>query len=1392
MDKTPQPNSKSVLDIFEFTPESAVVSKTPLSITPVTRVTSDVRKRLNLNNSSGKNKKVKKDTTVECTPKSKTISVKPKGSLDFRTFDFTPISHKSNSGNIPTITPTSSKGLDIRKRLDLLEINPSDVQEMKSCMTELEKINDLPNCLCAIGCLLDKGVYKEECRSNILKEMPEFFGYYKGSNCAKSFDRIRKHLLNLQCGFKSVARSSFINSLEKHQSLKSFKKGEICTICNVNNASDKESENFSEFKNSIVKFYESQINFGKTMYDAYSQISKYNDSVLSEIFARDNSSQSPEMRTMSIKSIESLKADSSKIRENLESFQKNLDSHAARLYYATPIPHGQIIAMDQKLYCKPKCEDKSIGEIVKSLPNFKSIKCSVPDLNFELLFAEYEEHIKEFGYEKKRFFSSLGDKYQLKGARGGSSRQCLLAQTVVINMIQQIQLTDPNRYKRLFHEFSLGFLKRARFEQFDINNELKFPRLPRKKVALEYIDSLVRDNKILIGQSQISQKVKSTHPVSGEIVEIEIASRNVSFDDLRECTLQKHKKYLRASEPSFYENLTKESILKMLDDYGILDKHHESMEETELQNIIQMLETKRDIGIWYDHSTVGNRSHILFTFQIVYNKATFKCPPGMDIDDMQKDIETPEIYTLGISQATTDSERSFDEMRLNDLLTVSVPITFNGITFQDNFRISFGDNPVRCSEMGQNKSGHYRLSSLSLQMEEFDSFKDLTSYEHLSVSDKRTIACQGNFFDDVDNSDHINLQKVNSVEYCRKVKINFVDLKDAALKHEKALCGIKSTPAMLSKHPYTDLGLLNLHKWEVLPMEVLHDLKGLVKKSFEHIPGKIHLGDDDVVKSAHEIVHKSGDELYLLKDKHSAETLAKALIDICRDLEAKFFPFGLDAPCTKCGPLLTISKIYKCIKCSLVGYYRVLCEVQLYGYKHESKRNAYDSVRLHNLIFLLFHFIKCFENSLPRFNSNKVIRCSYFVNVIYYLPIVFELHNPMSFNAGRNEDMFRQIKNIARNFTNHQHSKPQLLLNVLRRIECNRFFNGDNFSNRSSEFSRKMTYFLKKSPQPPICYTKDFVQENDDFCSLILRLSTFLVSNNGDRFVSTTQKDLFMFNYKYCICNSNDCSVCLNKNFPSFGINNILVSSISKILNVKRSVFENNIKPYIFNPNNRLIYEKLVKVVSGKVDLNRGAPIQTAKVSDKVISKASIETVSDAQIKLPKTFQNVLGQLPEIKHKDYKKLKNSFQARCLAKIYGTIDEDLIIFDRIVGSVESIQIQFRNNPDALKSSETYHEALRNYVSHIRKHIHRLHSFVKNLRNEIQSYSLEIDNTIFTVFDDESDFDVNNYELTPGSKKMIEKLTNLQKRLLAYRYTVQCLTVESNAHGHILTEFDDGLF
>ena len=41
---------------------------------------------------------------------------------------------------------------------------------------------------------------------------------------------------------------------------------------------------------------------------------------------------------------------------------------------------------------------------------------------------------------------------------------------------------------------------------------------------------------------------------------------------------------------------------------------------------------------------------------------TYVNPPGIKIDDMQKEIEIPQIYMLGISKGTTKSERSFDDI----------------------------------------------------------------------------------------------------------------------------------------------------------------------------------------------------------------------------------------------------------------------------------------------------------------------------------------------------------------------------------------------------------------------------------------------------------------------------------------------------------------------------------------------------------------------------------------------------------------------------------------------------------------------------------------------------------------------------------------------------------
>ena len=383
--------------------------------------------------------------------------------------------------------------------------------------------------------------------------------------------------------------------------------------------------------------------------------------------------------------------------------------------------------------------------------------------------------------------------------------QARLLSRLFLHMIERIEKTDPKTFDLLYVTFEQGFRKRAKYENFPLCDDIKFPRLPRKDRAIKELKRLAENGEILLGNTVQPKTITTVDPITSEHVEIEVHSRKIEFSDLREFTLKRHLKYLRAPNTE-YENLDKENILSMLEDYGALDETHASLPETELRNIIRKLETTRLIAIWYDHATIGKKSHVMFTFQIIYDKSTYICPPGMTERALQHEIETPQTYFIGLSSSTTEAERSFDEMRLGDILTLSEKLTINDITYHDKFRMTFGDNPVRCSEAGQNKSGHYRLCSLPLHIKNFSNFKELINAKHLTINEQRDMANRGGFFtEDIEKNQEINLQGINALKYCTTRKITFSDAADAEKKQKLDLLGRKSLPALLSKHPNVNL-----------------------------------------------------------------------------------------------------------------------------------------------------------------------------------------------------------------------------------------------------------------------------------------------------------------------------------------------------------------------------------------------------------------------------------------------------------------------------------------------------------------------------------------------------------------------------------------------------------
>ncbi len=125
---------------------------------------------------------------------------------------------------------------------------------------------------------------------------------------------------------------------------------------------------------------------------------------------------------------------------------------------------------------------------------------------------------------------------------------------------------------------------------------------------------------------------------------------------------------------------------------------------------------------------------------------------------------------------------------------------------------------------------------------------------------------------------------------------------------------------------------------------------------------------------------------------------------------------------------------------------------------------------------------------------------------------------------------------------------------------------------------------------------------------------------------------------------------------------------------------------------------------------------------------------------------------------------------------------MIIFDKVAGSLESIQKQFKGRgQSALDNSETYHEALNNYVSCVRKNIHQLRSYKQSLQSEIKLLSAKVDE----LFNDYSYRDVENNDV-------VLRLHSRQKRTLALNYVLHILNTESNSHMYIMTEFDEDLF
>ena len=94
-----------------------------------------------------------------------------------------------------------------------------------------------------------------------------------------------------------------------------------------------------------------------------------------------------------------------------------------------------------------------------------------------------------------------------------------------------------------------------------------------------------------------------------------------------------------------------------------------------------------------------------------------------------------------------------------------------------------------------------------------------------------------------------NLQNpANAIEIAKlRLGKTFTTKKSASDALKFDLHGRRHQHTLIMNDPNVDLSAINIAQLEIFPCEPLHDSKGLVKKSFKHIPGSID-SESSIVK----------------------------------------------------------------------------------------------------------------------------------------------------------------------------------------------------------------------------------------------------------------------------------------------------------------------------------------------------------------------------------------------------------------------------------------------------------------------------------------------------------------------------------------------------------------
>ena len=422
---------------------------------------------------------------------------------------------------------------------------------------------------------------------------------------------------------------------------------------------------------------------------------------------------------------------------------------------------------------------------------------------------------------------------------------------------------------------------------------------------------------------------------------------------------------------------------------------------------------------------------------------------------------------LSLGESSVEEQAAVIGDRIDCLQDLSLTLDAgNEMQIKDTLRYFTGDHPAAQFEQGTKQGGIYNCGVWWCKDSLFDDQAHSLQYCWRNLHDLQSIAISGVFGREkgvLTPFDNLKVDKLRTEIQARGVEDT--SMKKGVLRDmlDNILRGVMRVPALLLTDPTQTLTSLNLHNYEVVASEPLHDLKGHIINLITELP--FVLPEGNTTSQCNHLISSC-----LAKEKKSGADLRRIIIQIfllLKDLDCSSKVLTLLQTMIKIGEIL---------------------------YSKEEKRTPRQLLQLYNNCWL--HMELCAEI----FSSPKQItRTRMFGHYLHALtahsPTQYELCCLRSLNTENQERLFGQARRIAETCTNHhaQNVIPQVMLRLQAKQEQRQAL--ASVENSDSQVGQ----IAKHLPQFPGTTIKfSFLRSRESsWQAHLVRISPFLLQGKG-------------------------------------------------------------------------------------------------------------------------------------------------------------------------------------------------------------------------------------------------------------------------------------------------------